>query len=73
MHKVIFVGEEGEDTGGLKREFWRLFAVALYWKSNLMIYCNCYIFRLSGQTHSIRTMYNLLLYKPGCLHAVQYH
>ena len=25
--QVIFVGEEGEDTGGLRREFWRLFAL----------------------------------------------
>ncbi len=25
MHaQVIFVGEAGEDTGGLKREFWRI-------------------------------------------------
>ena len=23
--QVIFVGEAGEDTGGLRREFWRLF------------------------------------------------
>ena len=23
---MIFIGEEGEDTGGLRREFWRLFA-----------------------------------------------
>ena len=22
--QVVFIGEEGEDTGGLKREFWRL-------------------------------------------------
>ena len=26
--QVIFIGEEGEDLGGLRREFWRLFSSA---------------------------------------------
>ena len=27
--QVVFVGEKGEDTGGLRREFWRLFGLGV--------------------------------------------
>ena len=26
----MFIGEEGEDTWGLRREFWRIFAADVY-------------------------------------------